>query len=55
MRGKGSVHIPVVRVENDEDWIELTSGDELNVEDGAVFLYRYVLYLKNNYDIECIK
>ncbi|XP_068965788.1 ubiquitin carboxyl-terminal hydrolase 47-like isoform X1 [Bombus flavifrons] len=40
IRGKGSVHMPIVRIENEEDWIGLTTLVEFNVEDGAVFLYR---------------
>lgn len=33
--------MPIVRIENEEDWIGLTTLVEFNVEDGAVFLYRY--------------
>lgn len=38
--------MPIIRIENDQDWIGLTAGTEFNPEDGALFLYRYVL---NNY------
>ncbi|KAK9300885.1 hypothetical protein QLX08_006588 [Tetragonisca angustula] len=40
IRGKGSVHMPIIRIENDQDWIGLTAGTEFNPEDGALFLYR---------------
>lgn len=43
IRGKVSTHISIAHIENDQDWIGLSTGVELIIEDGALFLYRYVL------------